>query len=434
MVSSSYTSIMGENKSKLNFWEIHILDILCIFYIVVAFLDIPIKQLQLKYYGYIFFDNSYIFIILITLFLLSAFINIVRSKGVFKIDYGLFFIIIYSLFMFFQCWIDTGLMLGLNLLYSKIFPILVFYLIIKNNDKINFRLLLSFVFLLSSINAVITIIQYLKDDVLWEFITDSEGNSLFWSINSSDFDRLRPPGMTSSALGSACISIIWICLSIYMFNEIHHKISFKGIFFIFSIILGIIALLCTQTRNAYFVIFFIVFYSLLVLKIKNKRYVFFVWLPVLIIAYYIFTVCVSSYNSIELGLSNSSSALIRVNNWSDLFEQVKQMNLWQLLFGICRWQGVGNGAYFSDSLYFDLLFSLGIIGLIFYIILNIKIQKKLLNFRQKEVSIICSLVASLLFIGVLNIPNQIYEVGIFMIAAIACREGSYDKRNSEEIF
>lgn len=399
--------------------RISMLEIVILYYVTVVLFDTILVQSQMILFNGIIIDSAIIAItVIVGVYSVLGF-EVIKNRSI-KKKYGVMLLFgAFSLIEVFYFLInEAGIYLVAIFIYRKIIPLLLVLAIITRKKIIRIDRIVALFKSFALINAVMTIVQYLTNDLIWPFTTDSNGNALFWSINSTDFSRLRPPGCMNSALSSGYISVIWLCLIIFTYKQ--GRDSFgqrKRLELYVSAIIAILAILATQTRNIYLVVVFILIYCVVSKIAKNQKSIVMPAFSILsaVIYFLVFMVVLPTMDSV-MGLFSNMSALIRVQNWVKLIELIKNESITQKLMGIMKWQEIAADSIFSDSLYMDLFFAMGFIGLIIYLLVNIKLQKGLLQFNLYVP--VAALLGSIFFCGVANIPSPCYESTILILAAI----------------
>ena len=399
--------------------RISMLEIVILYYVTVVLFDTILVQSQMILFNGIIIDSAIIAItVIVGVYSVLGF-EVIKNRSI-KKKYGVMLLFgAFSLIEVFYFLInEAGIYLVAIFIYRKIIPLLLVLAIITRKKIIRIDRIVALFKSFALINAVMTIVQYLTNDLIWPFTTDSNGNALFWSINSTDFSRLRPPGCMNSALSSGYISVIWLCLIIFTYKQGRDSFAQrKRLELYVSAIIAILAILATQTRNIYLVVVFILIYCVVSKIVKNKKSIVMPAFSILsaVIYFLVFMVVLPTMDSV-MGIFSNMSALIRVRNWINLAELIKNENITQKLMGIMKWQEIAADSVFSDNLYIDLFFAMGFLGLIIYLFVNIKLQKGLLKCNLYVP--IAALVASILFCGVANIPSPCYESTILILAAI----------------
>lgn len=399
--------------------RISMLEIVILYYVTVVLFDTILVQSQMILFNGIIIDSAIIAItVIVGVYSVLGF-EVIKNRSI-KKKYGVMLLFgAFSLIEVFYFLInEAGIYLVAIFIYRKIIPLLLVLAIITRKKIIRIDRIVALFKSFALINAVMTIVQYLTNDLIWPFTTDSNGNALFWSINSTDFSRLRPPGCMNSALSSGYISVIWLCLIIFTYKQGRDSFAQrKRLELYISAIIAILAILATQTRNIYLVVVFILIYCVVSKIVKNKKSIVMPAFSILsaVIYFLVFMVVLPTMDSV-MGLFSNMSALIRVQNWVKLIELIKNESITQKLMGIMKWQEIAADSIFSDSLYMDLFFAMGFIGLIIYLLVNIKLQKGLLQFNLYVP--VAALLGSIFFCGVANIPSPCYESTILILAAI----------------
>lgn len=399
--------------------RISLLEIVILYYLTVVLFDTILVQSQMILFNGIIIDSAIIAItVIVGVYSVLGF-EVIKNRSI-KKKYGVMLLFgAFSLIEVFYFLInEAGIYLVAIFIYRKIIPLLLVLAIITRKKIIRIDRIVALFKSFALINAVMTIIQYLTNDLIWPFTTDSNGNALFWSINSTDFSRLRPPGCMNSALSSGYISVIWLCLIVFTYKQGRDSLTQrKRLKQYVSAIIAILAILATQTRNIYLVVVFILIYCVVSKVAKNKKPIVMPAFSILsaVIYFLVFMIVLPTMNSV-MGLLSNMSAIIRVQNWLKLIELIKNESITQKLMGIMKWQEIAADSVFSDSLYMDLFFAMGFVGLIIYLFVNIKLQKGLLQFDLYVP--IAALLASILFCGVANIPSPCYESTILILAAL----------------
>ncbi len=420
MGSRAYYSnyMQGSNK------HISLLNCLIVYYLGYLLLETPLKQLQLMVFGKIIISDA---IIAVTTILIIIFVLVLECLLSRKIRKRYSLVLIFALFSAAECiyyiiFNNVGIYLAAIFLYRKVTPLLLVFIILLYRRYLNLNVFFRLVNLFAFSNAIMTLVQFVNNDLIWEFTSDNEGNQLFWSILSMDFSRLRPPGLMNSALSSGYVSLIWLCLLIMRYLK--GKLTKRK--YVFCLVISTLAIVATQTRNIYFSAIFIIVYfgACFIFQPRITK-----WMPffsvIASVVYLIFFLIIAPISSTNVGVLSSASSLIRLRNWEVLFSYLQQENIGQLLFGIMKWQEVAADTVFSDSLYFDLIFSMGIVGLFLYIGINFRLQRSLCS--KSENIPIAALVGSILFIGVANIPSACFESTILVIAALLIYQDALEK-------
>ena len=359
-------------------------------------------------------------------FVYSISLKLLFSTNKVKKNYYLMLIyLLYTLFAIIYYIINSAsLYLVTNFIYKKIVPILFVVIILFLKNEIRFRFFEHYFGVFAFINAVTTIIQYIMDDILWSYTVDNYGNPLFFSVyNYGNFDRIRPPGLMNSALSSGYISVIWICLILYKLLKAGMIKKREKQKYIFYIILAFCSLLTTQTRNIYVTLLFIIAYCVIAKIFKFRTFIMPIFTALASFTYFLLFIYFLPVISTLTGLLNNGSAIIRYTNWAELLNRISRESLDEILFGIMKWQEIAPNEVFSDNLFFDIFFASGLAGLIIYVFTNLRLQTLLM--KSKKCIPISALVASILFIGVANVPNSSYESVILIFSAIIVNNFGY---------
>ena len=399
--------------------RITLLEIVILYYLTVVLFDTILVQSQMLLFNEIVINNAMIAIIAIVGIYSVLGLKLIRNGSI-KKKYGivLFFGVFSIIEILYYLVNKAGIYLVAIFVYKKIVPLLFVLAIVTTRKIIRLDRIVTLFKSFALINAVMTIVQYLTNELIWPFTTDSNGNTLFWSINSVDFSHLRPPGCMNSALSSGYISVIWLCLIIFTYRQGKTSLTQRKRLKLFaSAIIAILAIFATQTRNIYLVTFFILIYCVVSNIAKNKKLIIMPVFSILstVVYFVVFVFVLPTINGV-IGLFSNMSSIIRVQNWIKLMELIKDESIIQKLMGIMKWQEIAVDSVFSDSLYMDLFFAMGFVGLIIYLFVNIKLQKGLLKYDLYVP--IAALLASILFGGVANIPSPCYESTILILAAI----------------
>lgn len=413
-----YSFVVQNNKSRMG-----LLELVIAYYLIIILSDTAFTQFQLSVFGGIVLDAAVIPSLAIIGTCAAFLIEALRIKTIKKR---------YLLIVFFFCafsatevvyYFTNGAEIFYTalFLYNKVIPLLLVFTIILSKRQIKYKFLINGFKIFAFCNAILTIVQFVTNDLIWLYTVDNLGNELFWSIYSTDFSRLRPPGCMNSALTSGYISVIWFGLILY--NIYHRKKKIKKQSWIsasvayVSIIIAFAAILVTQTRNVYFTLAFIILYFFIAnIAKKNSRIIMPSFTVLAVILYFVLFLYVLPALEDVNGVFSTASSLIRLRNWLNLWEKVERENVMQILFGTMEWQSVAPTSVFSDNLFMDTFFSMGAIGIIIYLIINVKLQRWLLS--DKPCYAIAALAASILFVGVANVPSSCYESSVLIISAV----------------
>ena len=406
-----------DNKSRIG-----LLELVIAYYLIIVSLDTVITQIQLSIFGSIVLDTA----IIASLAILGAYaaflVEALRVKTIRKRYLIVFFFCAFSVTEILYYLINGAEIFYVALfLYNKVVPLLLVFTIILSKRQIRYKFIIKGFKIFAFCNAVLTLVQFATNDLIWPHTVDNLGEELFWSVYSTDFLRLRPPGCMNSALTSGYISVIWLGLILFSFysNKKQDKnMSWVSVITTYgSIIIAVAAILVTQTRNVYFTLAFVVLYILVAAIAKNKRrFIMPIFTVIAVLLYFVlFLYVLPAIESVN-GIFSNASSLIRLRNWINLWGKIEKESLFQILFGTMEWQSVAPTSVFSDSLFMDIFFSMGVIGVTIYLVTNIKLQRILL--LDRKFYVIAALVASILFVGVANIPNSCYESSILVISAV----------------
>lgn len=409
--------------------RISLLEIVILYYLTVVLFDTVLVQSQMILFDGIVINSAMIAIIAIVGVYSVLGFEVIRSSSI-KKKYGT--VLVFGAFsiieMLYYLVNEAGIYLAAIFVYKKIVPLLLVLAIVTTRKIIRLDRIAALFKSFALVNAVMTITQYLVNELIWPFTTDSNGNTLFWSINSVDFSHLRPPGCMNSALSSGYVSVIWLCLIIFTYKQEKDSLTQrKRLKLYVSAIIAILAILATQTRNIYLVIVFILTYCVVSSIAKNKKLIIMPVFSILstVVYFVVFVFVLPTIHGV-MGIFSNMSSIIRVKNWIRLMELIKDESIIQKVMGIMKWQEIAADSVFSDSLYLDLFFSMGVVGLIIYLFVNIKLQKGLLKYDLYVP--IAALLASILFCGVANIPSPCYESTVLILAAIFMN--NYDRGNA----
>lgn len=406
-----------DNKSRIG-----LLEFVIAYYLIIVSLDTVITQIQLSVFGRIVLDTAVIASLAIVGAYAAFLIEALRVKTIKKRYLIVFFFCAFSVTEILYYLINrAGIYYVALFLYNKVVPLLLVFTIILSKRQIRYKFIIKGFKIFAFCNAVLTLVQFATNDLIWPYTVDNLGEELFWSVYSTDFSRLRPPGCMNSALTSGYISVIWlgfILFSIYINKKQGRKMSWISTITTYgSIIIAVAAILVTQTRNVYFTLAFIVLYILVADIAKNKRrFIMPIFTVLAVLLYFVLFLYVLPAMESVNGIFSNASSLIRLRNWINLLGKVERESLFQILFGTMEWQSVAPTSAFSDSLFMDLFFSMGVIGVIIYLVTNIKLQRILLS--DKQFYVVAALVASILFVGVANIPSSCYESSILIVSAV----------------
>lgn len=403
---------------RFKFHKLSLAECIIWYYAFIILFNNIIAQIQMAFLKNLVIDTSVLASATIPVIYFLLFNSFFGKNRVSKSYNLMFFGFIYTLFIIIYYIINSAdIFLLFNFIYKKILPLLFVITLLFLKSKINFEFFEKQFGLFAFINAAVTVIQFITDDILWPYITDNHGDPLFWSVyNYGNFDRIRPPGLMSSALSSGYISIIWICLMLY---RLLNKAEIKRINkckYAFFIVLAFCSILATQTRNIYITLFFILVYCIIANISKNRIYIMPIFTILATVIYFLLFMYVLPAINTTTGLLNNGSSIIRYRNWLYLINKISRENVFEKLFGIMKWQEVAPNEVFSDNLFFDVFFAMGLIGLVIYILINLRLQTLLL--KSKNCISISALVSSILFMGVPNVPNSSYESVILIFSAI----------------
>lgn len=426
-MKTSAISATSNYKQRKKLIRLNLIDFSIIFYLLSIFLYVPIVQLQLALFGTYDYNYPLIFVIVIGLITVVEIIRIIKAKMVYfpPLNIALF---LFTIFMFLYYLVNSDIHTSVNFVYTKMLPLITFFVIYNSKEKTNVDIILKLIIIVGTINSIFTIAQCISGDLLWQFEKDNLGNNLFYSIRGNVSNALRPPGITTSALGSGYLSILAFFSCLILSKQTRFFTNKNRIVKFAFLILFFLSLLLTQTRNIYLTFAFIsISYSFFKCIKLDKKVGYF--LSVIISGLYLFFMCFIPLLDVEYGIFSSVSVGIRLDIWARDLIVIKNFNFLEFMFGACKWQEIGGSLYFSDSLYIDLIFSMGIIGFIIYFLFNYFVFVKVYKINDDSSLLIASLVSSILFLGVMNIPLSMYETTIYLVAGIYIVNRKMCKKN-----
>ena len=407
-------------------------------YICYWLLYLPFIQLQMAIIGRVFIGSSYIMAFEVVLLVVVLIIQLIK---VIKFSKKQSIILFFLVFMSFTC--ARGILeyrlpiyeIGL-FLFNKIFPLLFVSLIYLNRDYINVIGIEKIVRRVAWINIVMMLLQYFTGSIIWPYQSDQNGSQFFWSLNTYGLvsSSQRFPGIMTSGMASGFLSIVLFCILL----SDRYRENIKKIFCpnTLKICVCAFSIVITLTRNAYVGFIYILVYVFTMNKIgkaKDRNFIGIIITSISIVIYFI-TLIIASSTKTSKGILNFTSSAIRISKWSDLIKQFNSLSLHEILGGAMRWQASSQRSIFSDNVYIEELFSIGIIGLFLYIGLIFLIQKNILYKNSIAFCPFAAMSTLILIIGVANAPTAMMEGVIFILTATKAFDFQIDRLAGEEGF
>lgn len=414
--------------------------VILMIYIYVCYwlLYLPFVQLQMAITGRVFIGSSYIMAIEVALLIVVLIIQLIKAIEFSKKQSIILFFLVFMSFTCVRGVLEYRLPIyeiGL-FLFNKIFPLLFVSLIYLNRDYMNVKGIEKIVRNVAWINIVMMLLQYLTGSIIWPYQLDQNGNQFFWSLNTYGLvsNTLRFPGIMTSGMASGFLSIVLFCILL----SDRYQENIKRIFCLNTLKICVCAfsVVITLTRNAYVGFIYVLVYVYTMKKIgkaKDKNFIGIIITVVSVVTYFI-ALIIASLTKSSTGIFNFTSSTIRIGIWNDLMKQFISLSTHEILGGAMRWQASSQRSIFSDNVFIEELFSIGIIGLLLYIGLIVLIQKNILYKKNIVFYPFAAMSTLILIIGVANAPTAMMEGVIFILTATKAFDFRIDRTAEEEDF
>lgn len=390
-------------------------------------LNLPLTQLQMQLFGRRIITLNYLalaeclLIIIIIILSNKMYINKITKYTITFImvllTIGLIGMIINNVHFY---WI----------IYYFVYWIIPFIIIIMSNqiklniDKLNWCLLTIVI-----IHTIIIFIQRFTNSIFWPFISDEYGNQLFYIsegyYNTAD-KMLRCPGLSISGLDAGLL-LIFGCVLLY-FMRFKNKLV-KYILYI----LFIVAIWFTGTRNIFIMIAYMIVY-VIILKITRKklRIIFcniYMILSSIIYTCTFFIIGRNYSDSTRNILTDTLSAKIRLDNWSNVVNLIKEGNIIQQLLGQFKWQSNMENVVI-DNIFLELILFSGILGLTIFFIYIVFVQIQLIKLENERIDLLIAFVSALMIFGVANVLGNMY-ISLIVVCILIVNNLMYEVRKSK---
>lgn len=390
-------------------------------YLGYGLLYLPFVQLQMQISGRIFIGSSLIMSIEMGLLFIYSLFTLTSNKYRAKTKT---LVIVLLFFLAFECFrglieynsslYETGLFV-----YNKLFPLLLVLLIYDNSDNLSNLYIHKPLKLILWINIIVIFLQKLTNSILWPYQYDQTGKNIFWAVNTYGLvsENLRVTGISTSGLsgGMLCVILFVFLLS----DKIKHKYKLLSINSLLMLVC-IIACYWTFTRNIYILLVYVVIYTIVIYRTINRKNAALYGIIMMFITVILYFIVLNMVwgNDSNVGLLNNASSRIRMENWNNIILQIKSSRLHELVIGSMHWQASSQRAVFTDSLYFELMLSIGIVGILLYFGLIYVIHGAIISKRAKYIIPFGALLTSICVYGVVNVPGSDMEALIFVIALL----------------
>ena len=288
----------------------------------------------------------------------------------------------------------------LGVITNNLLLIFVIYSLgVNNENNIKLKKIFNIIIFYGVINAILCIVQYLTGSLVYSKMDETMYKSVFY------FGRMvRSCGLYSSALE---VGLLLSMCSIYCVYNHCNLNSWKKIINVMLIVLFIIGIITTRTRNVYLFFCFTLLF-IIISKIKKNNNSNFVTLYLLITILISLFITINGSNignnfgNIENNLYSTNSLNIRLNSWQSWSTNFFSQNILEIVFGNCRGQATG---WATDNVYFEYLSSFGMIGLLLILRLLHLIIIRLKN--KKDIYSKCGIasILTLFSFGIFNLPE-----------------------------
>ncbi|WP_343338820.1 hypothetical protein [Terrisporobacter petrolearius] len=317
------------------------------------------------------------------------------------------------------------------IIYYLIYWIVPFIVIIISKQvKLDIYKFNKVLLVIVALHCLVIYIQRFTNSIWWPFVNDEYGNKIFYISEGyyNTIDRMvRCPGICISGL-DAGILLLFGCVLIY-FMKFKKKVI-KYIWYVFFL-LGV---WFTGTRNIYFVMLYMIIY-VYIMKITPKKL-----RPLFGNIYMIICTVIYTLTFFILGkhytsatrniLTDTLSTKMRIDNWSKVFDMIKEGSILQKFFGQFKWQNnIGN--IVIDNIYLELILFCGILGLIAFCTYIIFIHTQLIKVCDEKCNLLIAFISSLMIYGVGNALGNIYISLIAVCILIFYNSMNFEVRSNK---
>lgn len=318
-----------------------------------------------------------------------------------------------------------NLTIPIGVFTNNLLFIFIVYTLGFNNNKINLKPWINSIIIFGIINAILCILQYLNGNLI---VYSTSNENVFKSVFYFG-KMIRSCGLYTSALD---VGILLSFCTIYCIYNHKNLCIWKKNINLLIIILLIVAIITTRTRNVYLFMAFALFYMLLDKILKgNKKKITCLYLIITILAALFITFKGNSIgNSTENLYDNiysSTSLDIRLNNWNNWYNNYFHQNIFEIFWGNCRGQSTGWG---TDNMYLEYLSSFGIIGLLLIFKLFSLIVKQLKKKNDLYANIGLLFILTIFSFGMFNLPETFFMIYLPMLIAAT---NNTDNKESENL-
>lgn len=286
-----------------------------------------------------------------------------------------------------------------------IFPFII--IILSNQVIIDTKKLSKSILIIITIHCILIFMQKYNNDIIWPFTIDESGNQIFYVsegyYNTTD-KMLRCPGMSISGLDAGILLVFgYVLLDFIESRKSKIKIFFKTIF--------IIGIWFTGTRNIYILLIYIIFYKFLINISPNKlrgilANIYMIFCSIFYTVMF-FIIGLNYSNSTQNILTDTLSAEIRINNWTNIIDMIKGGTILQKILGQFKWQSSMINTVI-DNVFIEVILFCGFLGLICFFLYIIIIHARLIKYGDKNTIPIIGFMSGIMIYGVANSLGNIY--------------------------
>ncbi len=400
-------------------------------HIVMWVLYIPITQLQLLLFGQRIITLSHLAIFELATIILLLICNLFQLKGDELVKKTI--LMITGLFIL---WILNFVIVPNVLDYWKIYYLIYWimpYVVLTFalQKPIDMYGMKCFFLVIILLHSVMIFFQHNMNDVIWLFSIDDEGNQLFYIsegyYNTGRYME-RCPGICTSGLEAGLLLIFGILLVISLHN-------LKKIIKTLLIILFVIAIYFTGTRNIYIQLIF-VFVMTIIAKLpklsrKNKIKLSVIATVIAMIIYLYMFNFIGDGVSTKKVITDTLSAGLRVKNWNKVLSQISEAGFVRAIFGQGVWQSAGY-KLLIDNMYLELIVSSGLVGSVIYIIYIFILSKNSIKYDNTDIGyMFSSFILSSLVYGVANVLGNFF-VTLIIVSIIVCKNNSIEHKRKQK--
>lgn len=379
---------------------------------------------QLYFFDKIIIDYFWLRIVILFFDICYMFVLALENRKIYSIKNYTALIISMTINILF------ALLMGLNnfnnfftplaVIFNNLFFIFVIFTLSFDNTH-TFRLnsVFNIIFIYAIINGVFSIFQFIKQDLILPNFT-IDGNSIFKSVlYYGEFQRSC--GFFFSALD---VGILFCFASIFSLNYMKQSNNFlKKIMWFFSFFFFLFCIYTTKTRNVFLCMSLLLLYFFSSRFFKNKK-IFNVSFVVFSIAVYFGIIWISGeVFSADNSLLSIKSLNFRLEFWMQWFQNIKNRNIIELIFGNCSSQATG---LISDNMYLDYLSAFGVVGLCSFVLLFIFNCKRLSNDHRIYSRILLPFSIIIFSFGIFNLPITFFMIYLPLMVSILGKKDIYE--------